>query len=99
MLKVLREHKPSGIPKDYPICCEESYRIGYHIGHEDGCQAQHKDTLRQVVEMLDGIKNPYKTIAQARALYGGLPFMFNPEERVAFNRAIQTMKQALEVEK
>ena len=60
-------------------------------------KAQLKDTLRQVLEMLDGIENPYKVI-------GRQPFPLAGDLRESgkhdgFNKAIQTIKQAIEMAK
>jgi hypothetical protein len=43
----------------------------------------------------EGWKNPYLTIQEARELYGGLPFKYNPEERVAFEAGADAMLEAI----
>lgn len=53
-------------------------------------QAQHKDTLRQVLEMVEGIENPNKIP------HSGLMHTIRNAEYNAFNEAIQTIKQSLQ---
>ena len=53
------------------------------------CQAQLKDTLRQVVEMLGGTENPYTIFTQGRDK------IYNPECYAVYGRAIQTIKRTI----
>ena len=56
------------------------------------CQAQLKDTLRQVVEMLDGMENPYIVILDVL----NTKTMIQKAKSEGYDEAIQTIKQPLQ---
>ena len=58
-------------------------------------EAQHKDTLRQARDLLDGIENPFP---KEDRIYGeeGYSHTENNDAHIGFNEAIQTMKALLE---
>ena len=83
--KVLNDEKlEENIRKDY-----EDFRVKDEASRIQDIliwtqEAQHKDTLRQVLEILDRIENPYSRIGTGM------------HKRSAFYKAIQTIKQAIE---
>jgi len=75
------------IRKDYEV-----FRVKDEAGRTQDIliwtrEAQHKDTLRQVRELLDGVENPYYDIR--------LTLRFQAGKYIIFNEAIQTIKALL----
>jgi len=59
-------------------------------------QAQLKDTLRQVVEMLEGIENPFPLIRAVTNEWGEYHHTENDSTHIGFDEAIQTIRQSLQ---
>lgn len=70
----------------------ELLRCGQHVA-----QAAKKDTLRQVVEMLDGIENPF--YIPMDNIPPDLQIICKKLDDADWDLAIQTIKQAIEVGK
>ncbi len=65
----------------------------YMRDHKYACQAQHKDTIRQVIEILDGIEGNSKY----HLLEGTGEYPYPQyKEKLVWDEAIQTIKERLE---